>query len=317
MCSSCSDDDSIADVPASTHWDKSSLQRQSVNGPVSSITEYKEFEGRRFILSESEYDRNGSIICFKPVNDYEDVQPPTRWVPQTSNTYSYEYNQNQLVRIRVSGHNENAVTYTLNYGDTGKYAILDLDLKPNSPLLIRNLKSVEASDGSFRLRWSGDRLYLSSISNDNVITYTEYTYDDSLFPLSSFSRILNYGPEAKKSILYSYHTNGAFNESRLLSEQEGMNYEEITSYNADGSVLSVVQSGDLSKQMHYSYNSRNYLTAISHRDKFEDEIGSMSAIYDLDNHKNWIRQEYIVKGFIDWDMREGTEVIKRDIKYYQ
>lgn len=312
----CSDDDSIADTPAPTHWDKSSLQRQSLNGPVSSITEYKEFEGTRFILSESEYDRNGNIIRFTPVNDYENVQPPTRWVPQANNVYTYEYNQNQLVRIRVFEHNTNTVTYTLNYGDTGKYAILDLDLKPNSPLLIRNLESVESSDGRVTLSWTDDKLYLTSI-NDIIPNYTEYIYGESLFPLTSLSTTTDYGPEAKESISYSYHPNGAFKELRLSSGQDGINNDEITSYNVEGSVLSVVQSGDHSKQMHYKYSSRNFLTSISHLDGFQDQIGSMNAIYDLDAHKNWVRKEYIVKGFIDWDMREGTEIISREITYYQ
>lgn len=313
----CSDDVSVEEHQAKFHWDKSSLQLHSMSGRVASVKEYKEFEGIRFIVSESQFDPNGNITKFTPVNDFENVQPSSRWVPQTSNAYIYEYNQNQLVRIRVFEHNENTVTYTLHYGDTGKYAILDLDLKPSSPMLIKNLKTVEASDGSFRLRWHGDRLYLASISNGTTITYTEYGYDDSLFPLNSFSTIMDCGSETKKSILYSYHPNGAFKELHLSSNQEGMNYEEITNYNSDGSILSVVQSGDLSKQMHYNYNSRNFLTAISHSDGLGEVIGSMNSFYDLDSRNNWIRQEYTVKGFIDWDMREGTEVIKREITYYQ
>lgn len=316
MCSACSDEAPQIPSVQQSHWDKSSLQRQALNGPVSAVTEYKESDGMRFILSVTSYDRNGNILEYLPVNNFEDSYASPRWVPQISKTFRYEYEQDRLVRIHVSDHADPSVTYTLRYGQNGRYAIVDLDMKPNTPLLIKDLIAVESSDGSYNLSWEGDRMQISSVNIDLTVE-TEYKYETSLYPTESLTRTT--GPDGVKTIktVWSYHEGGAFREIQSVSEQEGSAFNEIIRYNSDGFMLSDIQTGDLSKQMHYSYNSRNYLTTISHRDKFDDEIGSMNAIYDLDTHKNWIRQEYTVKGFIDWDMREGTEVINRNIIYFQ
>ncbi|MGL4332577.1 MAG: hypothetical protein ACRCZQ_11090 [Bacteroidales bacterium] len=316
MFLSCSDEKLEYTSSFGSYWDKPTLQKQGLNGAISKITEYMEFEGMRYILSESFYDRNGNIEKFIPVDDFENLKSPSRWLPQASRSYSYEYNQKQLIRINVFEHNENIVSYTFHYGNDERYAIFDLDVKPNSPLLIKNLKYVEASDGSFSMGWDADRLLVSCVS-DYEVTETEYVYGVSLYPKTALVRIDEFGVKSEISTAYSFHSNGAFSEVISATKEEGRNFQEVKKFNSDGFVLSLIQSGDLSKQLHYKYNSRNFLTSINHLDGLQDEIGSMTSIYDLDPQNNWIRKESTVEGFIDWDTNEGTEVVKREITYYQ
>lgn len=314
---SCSPDKPEENSTNTTYWDSSSLSKLAFTGPVKKVTTYKITDDTKFILSETEFDSNGNVTRYAPVEDFETDAPQSRWLPQSLKSYIYEYNGTELSRITVQEMGVVPVTYTFTYGNHQRYVPLCLSLQPLTSLMFKNLVAVEASDRSYRMEMLEDVLSVQFVEGSQTISY-KYVYEGGVYPRTSTVSYNEAGVDIPLLEIYSdytYSPDGVLLQIDSEIHEEENVFNQSEKYNNDGFILSFFSNGTSAKRMTYGYNSRNYLTSILNETLNNEEIGRMTAIYDLDSHKNWTRAEKRIKGFIDWDLREGTDVVYRTIEY--
>lgn len=313
-CSGVSIDDF---TQPSGYWDLPARKRMHISAGVYSIKENQLTDNDELFFSEFSFDESGNLLKFETYENSERNKALPFWLPQNAVNYYYEYSDNRLVRLTVDVIGANPVVYSLSYDGSDRYTYIDLQAKSLGPLLIRGVSSIVASDGSYAMSWTDDRLSVEQVTS-GVRSASVYNYEGSLLPLSAEVVIyegLTDRSEHKETIRYTYHTDGAFNTIHASVEQYGDIYEVVQEYNTDGQLISYVNTSGDGQVRKYKYNSRGYLIELLNQNIMAEEIGRMSVIYDLDHEKNWIRSEQSIKGFIDWNMREGTVVYTRKINY--
>lgn len=313
-------DDWDEQLPPVNFWTEAHTERMGLQGNVRKIEEYSELDNERFILSQTKFDAQGRVTHFYPVNEFESNLPQTYWMPTASQSFIYTYTGSQLTGIRVWEWGSTPVDYTLTYGNHNRYVpLLLLNLQPLTHCFVQGLTGIESSDNSVSFEQQGENIILRTRSDYQQTTYL-YKYEGSVLPLACEELTTASDDEShvyeKRETTFDYFENGAIREMKVRTENEMDKSTEHFFYNAQGCILKhTLDSRQSNATLSYAYNTTGLLTQIGHTDGEGTEIGRMRAIYDLDAHRNWIRVEQRVTGFIDWNMREGTYLLYRNLVY--
>lgn len=301
-------------------WDEAHTSRLALQGKVRELNAYRGIEGERFFLSQMKFNAQGNITSYNPVEQQSLQGAQPYWLPVSGTAFEYYYAGPRLIGIRLTQAGSPPVDYHITYDASLRYTSLEfLNLQPLTHIWLQGVAQIVASDGSVLFRQLHDGISIRNQNNETLTQYT-YKYDGRKLPQSCEQSISVRGASdfvEKRQITYSYHSNGAIHEQKyLISTSDNKTTNETCIYNSHGQIQThrVVADAE-STQKSYTYNSAGLLIAIHHTDMSGAELGKMDAMYDFDSARNWTRAEQRVKGFLDWDMREGTYILIRDIVY--
>ncbi|MGL5787226.1 MAG: hypothetical protein ACRCX4_10470 [Bacteroidales bacterium] len=316
---SCSADPVDSVPQESDFWNQSDSERMGMKGMVDKFTEYNEIDSESYFSFECKFDNRGNVTAYNTYEVYEGQSISPYWLPQNMMNYEYEYANGKLSEIRIISWGSAPVTYTLHYdGSINRYILLDLPLKPFSPVLIKGVSGITSSDNSFLMEWVNDELHVTN-QTEYSKSLSTYLYKGESKPQSGLVSLFQPGafdPFQTVESAYTYHSNGAFKSVRTLTTEDGGDTSSnLCEYDAKGYITLSETTGSNPSVLTYKYNTSSYLLSVKNTDKSGDFIGDMSVIYDYDPSKNWIRTEKTVNGFIDWETREGKYILIRTITY--
>lgn len=306
-------------LSTTSFWKQSHTKRLGLQGSVRELNEYSESGDERIFRSQMQFDALGHITHYTPVQQDGQHQTAPHWLPTPTFSFEYFYSGDRLTKIRVIETGNAPVDYEITYGDSPRYTSLEfLNLKPLAQIYLQGVAEISASDGSVSFVESAEGITLENQVNDVTMTY-QYSYAGELLPQSGLQTVSVTGDSAYATQVqsdYTYSDQGAIRQIRVTTREGERISREVYSYNPKGQLLSACLQNELGESTKtYRYNTGDLLLDIAHQDSNGSEIGRMRAIYDLDPYRNWTRAEQRVTGFLDWDMREGTYILIRDIVY--